>query len=184
MSNVNELAEEIHHRRAGQSPEASLDVAVGEAHLFIRYGVEPLLDHFQGSDMTLALPDQYGRTTTVLRATDGCARFSPLRCEDADVLVFCEEDEHKEVGLIGWLPSEFAREAVEISLGSNSAGLEVKRPFLLPMPEEFDFETPETDKLIKIWSFHDNGWWTSGGFFLYERKAPERLEGFGQQLAG
>lgn len=178
--NVDELTQEIHRRRAVGGADGTLALAKGEAQFFVRYALEPLLDHFVGPEMTLRVPDKSERVATVLTAKDGCARFSPSDLIDVDVLVFCQEDE----GLLGWMPKSFAKNGVKVVLGNRSEGIEVTRPFMLRMPSSLNFETPDTKELVKMWSFDDNGWFTSGGFFLYERGAAERVEQLGQQLAG
>ncbi len=185
MGEASDIARRIHKRRVLSSAKANQAQAMGEALLYAAYGFQPSLDHYVPPSMTLQLRDTNHRVVTLACGNSSVLRISPVLCELADIIVFAQGTTFDDCVILGWLPSDWVREApvIKTTEPADTHPFEVRSEFFLPLPREFDFVIPDVE-VPRIWSYSCGGWWTPLGFYVYDAEARRRIEDFDRELAG
>ena len=183
MDEVGDIAQRIHKRRVLSNAKANQAQAKAEALLYTAYGFQPSLNHFQPPGMTMFLQDEEGRSVTVVCGEGPALRVGRHLQEKADVVVFAVGTSFKDCDILGWMPSLWIREAPRAKGLGPEQSFEVVSGFMVPMPREFNFVTPEV-VVPRIWDYTYEGWWTPLGFYLYDETARQRIETYDRESAG
>lgn len=141
--------------------------AYADAMMFVRYGIEPSVDHFK-TGMTLALRDKSNRLVTLHYSKSG--RFSVRKelVDTFDVIVMAS-GEFDQVELRGWMSDAMLIASPHLQI-RDSWKVEITSDFLLPMPEELDFEMPDFSRSLKLWDHGMGAWLVEGGYMLHDEE--------------
>lgn len=179
---VLELAKKIHSRRSFSAPGASPALAGAEALVCNHYGIELTIDSFGSVDMSVVFRDVANRKARIVTSPHDPISVDLSIPEDFDVLIFAVGDNIDNVDVLGWLPDTQVRQAHQVQLSVTESQYSIPSNFLFPLPDELDFRTPDLD-VPKVWSYEDGGWWTTYGFFVFDKQAEAKIKSIDEELA-